>query len=61
MRPMRDTHQALERVTDLVHTTGYHWIVVGGISKYFNKIDHRILLKRLYHVGIHDRMERHVR
>lgn len=54
-RPMRDTHQALERVTDLVHTTGYHWIVEGDISKCFDKIDHRILLKRLYHVGIHDR------
>ncbi len=54
-RPMRDTHQALERVTDLVHTTGYHWIVEGDISKCFDKIDHRILLKRLYHVGIRDR------
>lgn len=54
-RPMRDTHQALARVTDLVHITGYHWIVEGDISKCFDKIDHRILLKRLYHVGIHDR------
>ena len=31
-RPMRDTKQALARVSNLVHRTGYHWIVEGDIS-----------------------------
>ena len=53
-RPMRDTHQALVRVTSLVHDTGYHWIVEGDISKCFDKLNHGVLLKRLYHMGIKD-------
>lgn len=54
-RPYRDTAMALARITDLVHITGYHWIVEGDISKCFDRIDHNILLKRLYHIGIRDR------
>ena len=54
-RPMRDTPMALERAKLLVHHTGYHWIVEGDISKCFDRIDHAILLKRLYHMGIKDR------
>ncbi len=54
-RPMRDAPMALERAKLLVHHTGYHWIVEGDISKCFDRIDHSILLKRLYHMGIRDR------
>ena len=54
-RPMRDTPMALERAKLLVHHTGYHWIVEGDISACFDRIDHAILLKRLYHMGIKDR------
>ena len=54
-RPMRDTAMALERINTLTHTTGYHWIVEGDISKCFDHIDHSILIKRLYHIGIKDR------
>jgi len=54
-RPMRDTAMALERIVSLTHDTGYHWIVEGDISKCFDCIDHGILLKRLYHMGIRDR------
>lgn len=54
-RPMRDTAMALERIVSNTHDTGYHWIVEGDISKCFDCIDHRILLKRLYHMGIKDR------
>ncbi|WP_366924192.1 group II intron reverse transcriptase/maturase [Metallumcola ferriviriculae] len=54
-RPMRDTKMALQRITDLVHKTGYYWVVEGDISKCFDKINHRKLLKRLYHMGIKDR------
>ena len=54
-RPMRDTQMALEQLTNYVHKTGYHWVVEGDISKCFDKINHGILIKRLYHVGIKDK------
>ena len=54
-RPMRDTAMAMERIKRLVHTTGQYWIVEGDISKCFDCIDHSVLIKRLYHMGIRDR------
>lgn len=54
-RPHRNAHHALARVTSLVHITGYHWIIEGDISKYFDTISHTTLLKKLYHMGIKDR------
>ena len=54
-RPMRDAAMALERIKVLTHHTGYYWIVEGDISKCFDRIDHSILVKRLYHMGIQDR------
>ena len=54
-RPMRDMPVALERAKLLVHHTGYYWIVEGDISKCFDLINHAILLKRLYHMGVRDR------
>ena len=54
-RPMRDTAMALERINFLTHTTGYYWVVEGDISKCFDRIDHSVLLKRLYHIGVKDR------
>jgi len=54
-RPMRNTHHALERITDIVHKTGYHWIIEGDISKFFDTVNHRRLLQRLWEMGIRDR------
>ena len=53
-RPMRDTAMALERVKSLTFNTGYCWIVEGDISKCFDRINHAVLLRRLYHMGIKD-------
>jgi RNA-directed DNA polymerase len=53
-RPMRSPDMALERLTDIVHKTGYHWILEGDISKYFDTINHTTLLKKLWHMGIRD-------
>lgn len=54
-RPMRSTHQALERLTSVVHLTGYHWVVEGDISKFFDKVNHHILIKELHKMGIADK------
>lgn len=54
-RPYRDTHMALERVTDIVHKTGYHWIIEGDIKSYFDTINHTRLIKQLWHLGIRDK------
>jgi group II intron reverse transcriptase/maturase len=54
-RPMRDAHMALERTTDVVHLTGYHWIIEGDISKFFDNVNHTRLVKKLWHMGIRDR------
>lgn len=54
-RPYRKAAMALERVTDLVHKTGNHWIVEGDIKKYFDTMNHTRLIKQLWHMGIQDR------
>lgn len=54
-RPMRDSHMALERIKDIVYKTGFTWFVEGDISKFFDNVNHTILIKRLWHMGIHDR------
>lgn len=53
-RPMRDAHQALERVKHVAHTTGYCWFVEGDIKGCFDNIDHSRLLRQLWHMGIRD-------
>lgn len=54
-RPMRDAHMALARVVEVAHQTGYHWVVEGDISKFFDNVNHARLVKRLWSMGIRDR------
>lgn len=54
-RPLRDAHQAYERVCDIIHRTGHHWVIEGDITKCFDTINHNILLGALHHMGIQDR------
>ena len=54
-RPLRDAHMALERVADISHNTGYHWVIEGDIRHCFDDINHTKLIKQLWHMGIHDR------
>lgn len=54
-RPMREAGMAISRIQNICTKTNYHWIVEGDISKFFDKVNHTILLKRLYGLGIKDR------
>jgi RNA-directed DNA polymerase len=54
-RPMRSTDIALEAMTRQVARTGQTWVIEGDISKFFDSINHRKLLKRMWHMGIKDR------
>ncbi len=54
-RPWRSTENALARVTDIAQKTGFHWVIEGDISKFFDKVNHSKLLKILWSFGIHDR------
>lgn len=54
-RPMRDAGMAIERFRNICGKTGYSWVVEGDISKFFDTVNHTLLLKRLYGMGIRDR------
>lgn len=54
-RPMRDATHAIARISHIIHTTQCHWVVEGDIRKFFDTVNHTILLKKLWHMGIRDR------
>lgn len=54
-RPMREAGQAVEYLNHIMRRTGYTWCIEGDISKFFDEVNHRILLKTLWSMGIRDK------
>lgn len=54
-RPLRSTHHALARVQHLINISGLHYVVDIDIKGFFDNINHTILLKQLWNLGIQDR------
>lgn len=54
-RPMRDTKHAIERIVYIMNRIGYKWVVEGDIKGFFDNVNHTILIKQMWHMGIKDR------
>ena len=52
-RPNRSCHTALRQISS--EFTGIIWFIEGDIKGCFDNIDHRLLLRKLWHMGIHDK------
>jgi RNA-directed DNA polymerase len=54
-RPLRSTHHAMARVQFLVNQAQLHYVVDIDILGFFDHVNHTLLLKQLWNMGIQDR------
>lgn len=54
-RPLRSTHHAMARVQFLVNRSKLHFVVDIDIQGFFDNINHTLLIKQLWNLGIQDR------
>jgi RNA-directed DNA polymerase len=54
-RPLRSTHHAMARVQFLVNRAQLHYVVDIDIQGFFDNVNHTLLLKQLWNMGIQDR------
>lgn len=54
-RPLRSTHHAMARVQFLVNRSQLHYVVDIDIMGFFDNINHTLLIKQLWNIGIQDR------
>ncbi|QOY34624.1 group II intron reverse transcriptase/maturase [Anaerobacillus isosaccharinicus] len=54
-RPLRSTHHAMARVQFLVNQASLHFVVDIDIKGFFDNINHTLLIKQLWNLGIRDR------
>lgn len=54
-RPLRSTHHAMARIQYLVNQSQLHYVVDMDIKGFFDNINHTLLMKQLWNLGIRDR------
>ena len=54
-RPTRTTRHAVARVQTLVNINKYHYTVDIDIKGFFDNVNHSILLKQVWNIGIRDK------
>lgn len=54
-RPLRSTHHAMARIQYLVNQSQLHYVVDIDIKGFFDNINHTLLMKQLWNLGIRDR------
>lgn len=54
-RPLRSTHHAMARVNSLININKLHYVVDVDIKGFFDNVNHTLLLKQLWNLGIRDR------
>jgi group II intron reverse transcriptase/maturase len=54
-RPLRSTHHAMARVQFLINQASMHFVVDIDILGFFDNVNHTLLVKQLWNMGIQDR------
>ena len=54
-RPLRSTHHAMARVQFLINQASMHYVVDIDIKGFFDNVNHTLLVKQLWNMGIQDR------
>jgi|SRR5690625_497061 len=54
-RPLRSTHHAIARVNSLINKSNLHFVVDVDIKGFFDNVNHSLLVKQLWNVGIQDK------
>ncbi|MFD1362172.1 group II intron reverse transcriptase/maturase [Lentibacillus salinarum] len=54
-RPLRSAHHAMARIQQLINLSHFHFVVDIDIKGFFDHINHTLLMKQLWNIGIQDR------
>lgn len=54
-RPLRSTHHAMARVQFLINQSQLHYVVDVDIKGFFDNVNHSLLIKQLWNLGIQDK------
>lgn len=54
-RPMRSADMAIARIKRINWTSKCYWVVEGDIKGFFDNIDHNVMMKSLWNLGIRDK------
>lgn len=54
-RPLRSAHHAVAKIQTFVNRGNLHYVVDVDIKAFFDNINHNVLMKQLWNIGIQDR------